>query len=272
MGQREDERAWSRDSWQTLVRRLAGVGVVLVSYNPKDHFEQRSAEYITAGPSAFKSRFAIPLSLRELAAYASVCTVAIARDSGPMHVMAATVGAAGRSRVLGLVSVMNPATWRPLSERFEAMGRWPLPLTECVTPQDTAVRAAEMAQRGVTVTPRMKPDSAPASGEGPWGVRGDLIVMNALLWVARAGRAGQPTPEVHLYLYDRYSRLAAHYQRRRNHAKAARLRAKAGAHYKRSGHTGPPFAGAMALAGPRPPFFTWAVAKDQDSRGPHDAA
>jgi hypothetical protein len=110
------------------------------------------------------------------------------------------------------------------------------------------------------------------SEEGPWGLRGDLIITNAILWVAGAGRVGEPKPEVHLYLYDRYSRLADHYDRRGNKKKALRLRAKAEAHYNRSGHTGPPFAAAMAMPRPRSPFFTWAVAKDRDRRGPNDAA
>jgi len=118
----------------------------------------------------------------------------------------------------------------------------------------------------------MKSGSTAYSKEGPWGLRGDLIITNAILWVAGAGRVGEPKPEVHLYLYDRYSRLAEHYDHRGNKKKALRLRAKAKAHYNRSGHTGPPFAAAMAMPRPRSPFFTWAVAKDRDSRGPNDAA
>jgi hypothetical protein len=118
----------------------------------------------------------------------------------------------------------------------------------------------------------MKSGSRGSSEEGPWGLRGDLIITNAILWLVGAGRVGEPKPEVHLYLYDRYSRLSDHYDRRGNMKKALRLRAKAEAHYNRSGHTGPPFAAAMAMARPRSPFFTWAVTKDRDSQGPDDAA
>lgn len=84
----------------------------------------------------------------------------------------------------------------------------------------------------------MTPGSTAHSEEGAWGLRGDLFITNALLWVAGAGRVGEPTPEVHLYLYDRYSRLAEHYDRRGYKKKALRLRAKVEAHYSRSAHTG----------------------------------
>jgi hypothetical protein len=60
----------------------------------------------------------------------------------------------------------------------------------------------------------MTSGSAADSEGGPWGLRGDLIVTRAILWVASARGVGEPKPEVHLYLYDRYSRLAEHYDRR----------------------------------------------------------
>jgi len=78
--------------------------------------------------------------------------------------------------------------------------------------------------------------------------------------------------DVHLYLWDRYSRLAAYYQRRGNRRKASRLHAKAAAHFKGSGHTGPPFAAAMAMPRPRPPFFTQATGRQRDDRSPDDVA
>ena len=116
----------------------------------------------------------------------------------------------------------------------------------------------------------MKSGSAAGSEEGPWQLRGDLIVTNAILWVVSARRVGEPKPEVHLYLYDRYSRLAEHYQRRGKRKKASRLRAKAEEHYKRSGRTGPPYAAAMAMPRPRSPFFTRAASGRH--RDPDDAA
>ena len=117
----------------------------------------------------------------------------------------------------------------------------------------------------------MKSNSVSHTIEGPWRLRSDLIITNAMLWVAGAGRVGEPKPEVHLYLYDRYWRLAEYYEHNGNRKRAARLRNKAEAHYKRSGDTGPPFAAAIAMPRPRPPFFTWAVGK-RDQSNPDDAA
>ena len=104
-----------------------------------------------------------------------------------------------------------------------------------------------------------------------WELRGDLVVTNALLWVVTVRRAGPLKPEVHLYLYDRYWRLAEYYQRRGKRKKAAQLYEKAEEHYRRSGRTGPPFAAAMAMPRPRSPFFTWVVGK-REPRHPNDAA
>ena len=109
------------------------------------------------------------------------------------------------------------------------------------------------------------------SKDGPWRLRADLVTIQGLLWVARRRPGGEPRPEVHLYLYDRYWRLAEHYQRRGSSKKASRLRTKAEAHYRQSGNGGPPFAAALAMPLPRPPLFTWAVAK-QPGRNPDDAA
>jgi hypothetical protein len=67
-------------------------------------------------------------------------------------------------------------------------------------------------------------------------------------------------PEVHLYFYDRYWRLALHHERRGHREKARRLRVKAAEHYAHTGHDGPPFAAALAMPVPRPPLFTRAVA------------
>ena len=105
----------------------------------------------------------------------------------------------------------------------------------------------------------LKARPTPCLGDRPWGLRSDLVVTNALLWVVSVRRAGEPKPEVHLYLYDRYWRLAEYYRGHGNRKKAARLYEKAEAHYRRSGRPGPPFAAAMAMPRPRSPFFTWAV-------------
>src|SRR5687768_4404755 len=97
------------------------------------------------------------------------------------------------------------------------------------------------------------------SDDRPWGLRSDLVVTNALLWVVSVRSAGQPKPEVHLYLYDRCWRLAEYYRGRGKRKKAAKLYEKTEAHYRRSGRPGPPFAAAMAMPRPRSPFFTWAI-------------
>ena len=60
-------------------------------------------------------------------------------------------------------------------------------------------------------------------------------------------------PEVHLYLYDRYWRLAVHHERQGKLYRAAILRAQAEKHYREAGHDGPPFAAALAM--PRPRMF-----------------
>jgi hypothetical protein len=44
----------------------------------------------------------------------------------------------------------------------------------------------------------MTSGSAADSEGGPWGLRGDLIVTRAILWVASARGVGEPKPEVHL--------------------------------------------------------------------------
>ncbi len=99
--------------------------------------------------------------------------------------------------------------------------------------------------------------------ESLWRLRADVVSTRALLWVAGAGRYGDPTTEVHLYLYDRYWRLARHHERLGHHRRATALRAKAEAHYRCSGHDGPPFEAALAAAPPRPPILTRAVASSR---------
>jgi hypothetical protein len=105
----------------------------------------------------------------------------------------------------------------------------------------------------------------------PWGLRTDLLTMHSLLWVARLRPRVEPRPEVHLYLYDRYWRLAEYHERRGHGNKAARLRTKAMMHFRQSGNDGPPFAAALAMPVPRPPLSTRAVAR-QPGRDPDDAA
>ena len=109
-----------------------------------------------------------------------------------------------------------------------------------------------------------------SDSDSAWKLRADLASARALLWVAGAGNRGEPTPEVHLYLYDRYWRLAKHHERAGHGRRAAALRRKAELHWSRSGHDGPPYAAALALPWTRPRVLTWAVGRpSEETRGRH---
>jgi hypothetical protein len=54
----------------------------------------------------------------------------------------------------------------------------------------------------------------------------DLAWVLALVWIAKAGRSGEPQPQVHYYLGDRYWRLSERYKRRGSVRRAQRLRAE----------------------------------------------
>ena len=103
----------------------------------------------------------------------------------------------------------------------------------------------------------------------PWKIRVDLLSARALLWLGTASGRGEIRPEIHAYFYDRYSRLALVYETKGNTSRAKRLMAKAAHHWQLSGGDGPPFAAAMAMPTPRPPFRTWAVSGRDE---PDDAA
>jgi hypothetical protein len=113
-------------------------------------------------------------------------------------------------------------------------------------------------------TPHQKNDSI------AW-LRLDLITARILVWVAIVGRDAELTSEAHLYLFDRYQRLADCYRRRGRAARAKRLQAKANEHYRLSGGDGPPYAAAMAMPRPRQWFATDAVSRHR-FQGPDDAA
>lgn len=82
-----------------------------------------------------------------------------------------------------------------------------------------------------------------------WRIHADWLSVRALLWVAMAGRRGELDlrPEVHLFLYERYWRLAEIYERKGSGVKAGRSRKKAEHHWSLSGGDGPPFAAALAM-------------------------
>jgi hypothetical protein len=110
-----------------------------------------------------------------------------------------------------------------------------------------------------------------ASADSLWSLRYDLFSAKLLVWVASIGQDGELRPEAHLYLFDRYWRLAEMHRERGHHAKARALRAKAEEHYRAGGGDGPPYAAAMGMPRPR----SWIVTdarSDRSLRPPDDAA
>jgi hypothetical protein len=103
------------------------------------------------------------------------------------------------------------------------------------------------------------------------GLRFDLMIAKALVWVASLGREADLTSEAHIYFFDRYQRLAAHHRRLGHDARARRLQAKADEHYALGGGDGPPYAAAMGMPRPRRWLTIDAVSRAQ-FRGPDDAA
>jgi hypothetical protein len=105
-----------------------------------------------------------------------------------------------------------------------------------------------------------------------WRLRYDLLSVRLMLLLV--GRVSQEDlkPEVHLYLGDRYQRLADHLARRGLSARAGRLDDKARWHYAQAGFDDFPRAAAMAMPVPRPRIFTDARGKPLDRRDPDDAA
>jgi len=111
-----------------------------------------------------------------------------------------------------------------------------------------------------------------SSDPSPWRLRYDLLSIRALLAVAKARRLGSPRPEVHLYLGDRYERLADHYGRRGARTRAQHLAEKARWHYAQAGFDDFPRAAAMAMPVPRPHIFIDVRGRYLDNQGPDDAA
>lgn len=108
--------------------------------------------------------------------------------------------------------------------------------------------------------------------DSAWRLRADLLSAKGLLWIAGAGRSGDPSPQVHLYLYDRYWRLAVVMERKGRASRAAAYRARAVEHYRLSGHDGPPFAAALALPRPGVFAFTRAIGAQRPGADEDDAA
>ena len=105
--------------------------------------------------------------------------------------------------------------------------------------------------------------------ESAWRLRNDLLWAHVLLWFARTARGGTPKPEVHLFLADRYGRLARYHSKQGNEGRARRLDELAAWHFKQS-NPEPPRAVAMAMPIPTSPVQTQAVSPYPE--GPDNAA
>jgi hypothetical protein len=93
-----------------------------------------------------------------------------------------------------------------------------------------------------------------------WRLRLDIGTTHALVWIANPTGRRLLNPEVHLYLADRYGRLARHHRLHGNARRAERLERKAERHFELGGGDAPRPAAAMAMPIPRPPTFVDAVA------------
>jgi hypothetical protein len=111
----------------------------------------------------------------------------------------------------------------------------------------------------------------PAAPQSVWSVRWDLWSIRLLLRLALASGRGEPHPDVHRYLADRYARLAHHHQRAGRTDRAHRLRARSVHHRSLAGDDGPPYAAAMAMPRPSRGAHVDAVSRHR-MNGPDDAA
>jgi len=100
----------------------------------------------------------------------------------------------------------------------------------------------------------------------------DIAWVLALLWVAKARRGGEPQPQVHYYLGDRYLRLAERYKVMGSLRRARLLREKGERHLRASGWDPRPPAAAMAMPIPKRPTFTEAIGWYTRPFPPDDAA
>ena len=84
-----------------------------------------------------------------------------------------------------------------------------------------------------------------------WQIRADLAWARGLLWFATGGgRWGEPKPDVHIFLADRYARLAAYHAKLGAMAKAKELSLQSDFHYRAGGLDDPPRAVAIAMPVP----------------------
>ena len=103
-----------------------------------------------------------------------------------------------------------------------------------------------------------------------WRLRVDLVSAKALLFVGSSAAEEEIEPDVHLFFYDRYWRLATLYEKAGRRRRAAKLRARAEHHLSFCPRGGPPYAAASAAQVPRPSIRTlargrWTPADSDDA-------
>jgi hypothetical protein len=100
--------------------------------------------------------------------------------------------------------------------------------------------------------------------ESAWRLRYDLAWANSLLWVARTPAGGEPKPEIHRFLADRYEGLARHHASR-GRAQRARALGEKAAYRSRGGSDDSPRAAAMSMPIPQALSQTSAVGPEDPS-------
>jgi hypothetical protein len=105
-----------------------------------------------------------------------------------------------------------------------------------------------------------------------WRLRYDVLSVRALVLLVGGAADEDLKPDVHLFLGDRYERLAECAARRGAQQRARRLKDKARRHYEQGGFDDSPRAAAMAMPVPRPRIFTDARGTRIGPGSPPDAA
>jgi hypothetical protein len=104
-----------------------------------------------------------------------------------------------------------------------------------------------------------------------WRLRWDVASTHMLVWLARPSATRGLRPEVHLFLADRYGRLARHHQRLGHARRASELDQMAEEQFRLGGGGEPPPAVALAMPVPRAKVLVDAIART-GSWHPDDAA
>ena len=94
-----------------------------------------------------------------------------------------------------------------------------------------------------------------------WRLRWDVASTHVLVWLARPSETTVLRPEVHLFLADRYGRLARHHQRLGHARRATELDLMAEEQFRLGGGGELPPAVAIAMPVPRPRVLVDAIAR-----------